>query len=180
MPENQEVDSRFNFNDPLHAIRPILQSMTVRVNPIKPALAAPARIFMNRSSRVIVLIALITVMSVVDLYLTILYITHTGMNEVNPLARAMMEYQSPAILGVWKLATVTLGVGILAFIRHKRSAEFGAWAGCMILVMLMAHWVAYIEEHSRISDGPMQVNALGDPNWVYFETGPLRPTTRIP
>jgi Domain of unknown function (DUF5658) len=154
--------------------------MTARVNITNPALAAPARIFMNRSSRVIVLIAMIAAMSVVDLYLTILYITHTGMNEVNPLARAMMEYQSPAILGVWKLATVALGGGILAFIRHKRSAELGAWAGCMILVMLMVHWVAYIEEHARISDGPIQVNALGDPNWVYFETGQLRPTTRIP
>jgi hypothetical protein len=121
------------------------------------ALIAP---FTNRSSRVIVLISLIAVMSMVDLYLTILYVTHTGMNEVNPLARAMMEYQSPAVLGVWKIATVLLGVGILAVIRNKRSAEFGAWIGCMILALLMSHWVSYINEHARIRDRDPLIHPL--------------------
>ncbi|MFK7758373.1 MAG: DUF5658 family protein [Phycisphaerales bacterium] len=125
--------------------------------------------FGKRSFRVILLIALIAAMSMVDLYLTILYVTHSGMNEVNPIARAMMEYQSPAILGIWKLATVALGVGILAFIRHRRSAEMGAWIGCLILGLLMSHWVAYIEEHSRMTQDPIQINALGDPSWVFFE-----------
>ncbi len=140
--------------------------------PIAPtatsALIAP---FSNRSSRVIVLIALIAVMSMVDLYLTILYVTHTGMNEVNPLARAMMEYQSPAVLSLWKIATVVLGVGILAFIRTKRSAEMGAWIGCVILGLLMSHWVSYINEHARISQDPMYTQALAGPNFVQMQPG---------
>lgn len=131
--------------------------------------------FGQRSFRVIVLIALIAAMSMVDLYLTILYVTHSGMNEVNPLARAMMEYQSPAILGIWKLGTLALGIGILALIRHKRSAEMGAWIGCLILGLLMSHWVSYIDEHSRMTQGPIQVNALGDPSWVFFESSTIGP-----
>ena len=129
--------------------------------------------FTNRSFRVIVLIALIAAMSMVDLYLTILYITHTGMNELNPLARGMMEYQSPAILGLWKVATVVLGVGILAWIRTKRSAELGAWTGCLILGFLMTHWVAYIHEDARLSNGPIQIEAMGNTNWVIFESDAL-------
>ncbi len=133
-------------------------------------------IFRDRSYRVIVLVALITAMSVVDLYLTILYITHSGMNEINPLARAMMEYESPAVLGVWKLATVALGVGILAYIRSKRSAEIGAWIGCLILGSLMVHWVSYIEEHARMSEDPVAIRAMDDPSWVHIDTGFLSPT----
>ncbi|MBL4810182.1 MAG: hypothetical protein JKY43_09040 [Phycisphaerales bacterium] len=136
--------------------------------------------FLDRSFRVIVLIALIAAMSMVDLYLTILYITHWGMNEVNPLARAMMEYQSPAILGLWKIATVTLGVGILAMIRRKRSAEFGAWIGFLILGLLMTHWVAYINEHSRITDGPIHIDAMGDPSFIFMESDLLGPSFGIP
>ena len=136
--------------------------------------------FLDRSFRVIVLITLIAAMSMVDLYLTILYITHWGMNEVNPLARAMMEYQSPAILGLWKVATVTLGVGILAMIRRKRSAELGAWVGCLILGLLMTHWVSYINEHSRITDGPIQIDAMGDPSFVFMESDLLGPSSVIP
>jgi len=135
---------------------------------------------MDRSSRVIVLITLIAAMSIVDLYLTILYITHWGMNEVNPLARAMMEYQSPAILVLWKLATVTLGIGILAMVRRKRTAELGAWVGFLILGLLMTHWVAFINEHSRITDGPIQIDAMGDPSWIYMESDLLGPGSMIP
>lgn len=126
--------------------------------------------FANRSFRVIILVALIAAMSMVDLYLTILYITHSGMNEINPLARAMMEYQSPVILGLWKVATVSLGIGILALIRHKRSAEFGAWIGCLILGFLMSHWVGFIHEHALLSEAPFQVEAMADPSWIHIES----------
>jgi uncharacterized protein DUF5658 len=147
------------------------------------AAAAPSALiapFKRRSSRVIVLVTLIAVMSMVDLYLTILYVTHTGMNEVNPLARAMMEYQSPAVLGIWKIATVVLGVGILTFIRNKRSAEFGAWIGFLILGMLMSHWVSYINEHSRISQDPMYTQALVGPDFVYMPSSMGRSGVVIP
>ena len=137
----------------------------------------PLAVFTDRSFRVIILIALIAAMSMVDLYLTILYITHTGMNEINPIARAMMEYQSPAILGLWKLATVTLGVGILATIRSKRSAEIGAWIGCIILSLLMSHWVSYINEHSRLTENPIAIESMGDPSWVHMDSGFLGPRT---
>lgn len=137
-------------------------------------------LFTDRSFRVIILIALIASMSLVDLYLTILYITHTGMNEINPLARAMMEYQSPAVLGLWKIGTVLLSVGIFAIIRKKRTAEFGAWIGCIVLCMLMNHWVNFIDEHSRLTEQPFEIDAMGQPDWVYIESDLLGPRSVIP
>jgi len=101
--------------------------------------------FIHRPFRVLSLTGAIAVMSGVDLYLTILYVTHTGMNEMNPLARAMMEYQSPVILAIWKTGTVAISVGILLLIRKQRSAELGAWIGCLVMGWLMIRWVGYIE-----------------------------------
>lgn len=126
----------------------------------------------TRSRRVILLAVAITLMSAVDLYLTLLYVTNTGMNEVNPLARAMMAYQSPAVLAVWKFATVALSLGILILIRSKRSAEIGAWVGCLVLGWLMTHWVQFIHETRDINLQVVQEIASNDPTWVMIDATP--------
>lgn len=120
----------------------------------------------HRPRRVVLLLIAIAVMSGVDLYLTLLYVTHTGLNEMNPLARAMMEYQSPAILAVWKATTVAVAVGILLLIRRQRSAEWGAWAGCMVLGLLMLHWASFIEQTKHMTLEVAQAMGENDPTWV--------------
>lgn len=127
------------------------------------------RFLSNRSFRVIVLVSMIAVMSIADLYFTLLYVTNTGMSEANPFARAMMEYRSPVILSAWKLATVVLSQGILLYIREKRSAEIGAWLSCFVLGWLMVHWVGFIEIGET---DPMQIvleNPQNDPTWIMIE-----------
>lgn len=99
----------------------------------------------RRPFRVVLLGVAIALMSMVDLYLTMLYLTHTGMSEANPVARAIIAYQSPIVLAVWKTLTVALCVGILFLIRERRSAELGAWVGVGVLALLMAHWSRYID-----------------------------------
>lgn len=111
----------------------------------------------------------ITAMSVLDLHLTLLYVTNTGMAEANPLARAMMEYGSPAVLALWKLATVTLCLGILVAIRKRVSAEIGAWVGFLILSGLMAHWVNFIYETRYINLQVVEEIASIDSSWVMME-----------
>ena len=124
--------------------------------------------FVRRPFRVIVLSLAIVAMSGIDLYLTILYITHSGMNESNPIARAMMEYQSPMILGVWKAATVFLSIGILMMIRKKRSAELGAWVGCIVMGMLMLHWVAFIDQNEEIDFEIAAAQNKNNADWVFI------------
>lgn len=131
----------------------------------------------SRSSRVIALGIAIAVMSSIDLYLTLLYLTHTGMPEANPLARAMIAYQSPLVLAVWKTLTVALCVGILYLIRHKRSAEVGAWAGACVLGLLMSHWARYASELEEMKPHMAPIAAQIDDTWVHIhtDTSPIIP-----
>ncbi len=126
------------------------------------------RTFVRRPFRVIVLSLAIIAMSGIDLYLTILYITHSGMSESNPIARAMMEYQSPMILGIWKAATVFLSIGILMMIRKKRSAEFGAWVGCAVMGMLMLHWITFINQNQDFDFEMVMAENKGNPDWIFM------------
>lgn len=112
----------------------------------------------------------IAIMSAFDLYLTILYITHTGMNEMNPLARAMMEYQSPAILALWKGCTVLLSVGILLIIRKQRSAELGAWVGCLVMGWLMIHWGSFIHNSKEVDIDTLIAQSKDNPSWITMPT----------
>lgn len=120
----------------------------------------------RRPVRVVLLGAAIAAMSVVDLYLTLLYLTNTGMSEANPVARAIIAYQSPAVLGVWKALTVSLCVGILYLIRERRSAELGAWIGALVLGWLMVHWARYADYKQDLSPEFFLVGAEIDPEFV--------------
>jgi hypothetical protein len=134
----------------------------------------------NRSFRVKTLVSMIAVMSFADLYLTLLYVTNTGMIEVNPVARAMMEYRSTGILVIWKAATVALSLGILLFIRKKRSAEVGAWIGCLVLGWLMVHWVGFINVVEISPSRIVQAGDLQDPAWIMIEADASSGNLMIP
>lgn len=97
----------------------------------------------SRSTRVASLVAAVMLMSLADLYMTLTFVTSVGMHESNPLARAMMSYGSPAVLVVWKLASVILGAGILLWARRKPAAEIGAWVCFLVLTWLMIRWMFY-------------------------------------
>jgi hypothetical protein len=120
----------------------------------------------RRPVRVVLLGVAIAAMSIVDLYLTLLYLTNTGMSEANPVARAMIAYQSPTVLGVWKALTVVLCVGILYLIRERRSAELGAWVGAVVLAWLMVHWARYADYKQGLSSEFFLVGAEIDPEFV--------------
>lgn len=162
------------------SISPMMDQVPLQVATIAQV-AAPARpglltsvcaAFSQRAFRVVLLGVAIAAMSSVDLYLTLLYVTHTGMNEMNPLARAMMQYQSPFVLAVWKALTVAVSVGILLLIRKQRSAELGAWAGCLVLGWLMLHWSTFIYETRHMNLELVHEIAVGDPTWVVIDAAP--------
>lgn len=134
-----------------------------------------AETFRARSFRVVLLLAAIGAMSAIDLYLTILFLTHTGMPEANPLARALISYQSPLVLAAWKFLTVAVCAGILYLVRHRRSAELGAWVGAAVLAGLMSHWVRFID-HSAVQHAEyVVVGAQIDRNWVSFDADLVGP-----
>ena len=99
----------------------------------------------GRNRRVLLLLSLVIVLSLADLYLTLLYVTQGSFAEANPLARAVMQSQSVGLLVAWKLGSVFTTVGILYAIRRTRSAELGAWACCAVLGWLTLQWSWYVD-----------------------------------
>ena len=139
-----------------------------------------AGVFKPRPFRVVLLISAIIAMSVIDLILTLTFVTQIGMVEVNPVARELMSYGSPFVITIWKLITVAIFGGILFLIRHKRSAEIGAWIGCALLGSLMVHWGNYVahtqEHHVELTAGEL----IDDPEWILMPSDDTIAEVRIP
>ncbi len=119
-----------------------------------------------RTRRVVLLIAAIIMMSVGDLLLTLTYLRYLGMAESNPLARLVLDFRSPALLVVWKMATVVACTSILLWKSRAWSAEVGAWIGAFILGALMVHWSAYVK--LAPPRPPIETASLfaGDERWM--------------
>ncbi|MEL7474432.1 MAG: DUF5658 family protein [Planctomycetota bacterium] len=135
---------------------------------------------LRRSPRVCLLVAAIIVLSVVDLYLTLMFLTHGGMLESNPLARIIINAGSPVALIGWKIGTVTLSAFILLRARRHGVAEIGAWVGLAVLCWLGGQWIGYVN-HSR--DLHLAAASLDDQymhnatngQWVSLAPGMLAP-----
>ncbi|MEM7227800.1 MAG: DUF5658 family protein [Planctomycetota bacterium] len=98
----------------------------------------------RRSSRVIVLLAVVIALSLADLILTVQHLTSIGMAESNPIAAWVIRTSdSVAALSLYKLATVAIAVGSLFLVRRHRIAEVASWGAVTVLVALCFRWDAY-------------------------------------
>lgn len=126
----------------------------------------------TRSTRVTVLLGIVVVLSLADLYMTLMHLTTIGMLEANPLARWLMRNFSPAAMIVWKLLTVCIACSILASIRTKRIGELAAWLCVAVLIWLMARWNIYAESLASLSAEQLQfVTESDSPMWVGSPAG---------
>ncbi len=126
----------------------------------------------RRSARVLTLVAAIALMSVGDLYMTMVHLRGAGMVEMNPFARLVIQYQAPWVLIAWKLGTSGLAAGILAACRKKRVAELAAIACCVVMTALTVQWIRYSDQASR-STALLQSLADGEsPAFVRMHDAP--------
>jgi hypothetical protein len=119
-----------------------------------------------RSCRVVAFLAVIVLLSLADLYMTLVHLLHFGMLEANPFARQVMEYGSPAALIIWKLVTVATAVGIFFWTRRRWAAEWGAAFCCLVLCWLTGQWIAYNLQVSSMTTELTTVQQIGEPRWV--------------
>jgi hypothetical protein len=115
-----------------------------------------------RSRRVLTLLAGVILLSVGDLYMTLLHLKSFGLIEANPLARGIMAHHSAAGLVVWKTATVGLAVGILYFTRRRGAAEIGAIISCLVLSWLTLRWVTYSDQVSGMIGEMQALESTGE------------------
>ena len=105
----------------------------------------------RRGVRIRAYILAIVALSLGDLYMTLMFLTHYGMFESNPIARWLMSLDASqntviTILALYKTCTVGIGVGILYRLRQSRCAEVGALLCVSVLTWLTVHWIGYAEQ----------------------------------
>lgn len=119
-----------------------------------------------RPVRVTALLSGVVLMSLADLYMTLVHLMSFGMIEANPLARGIMAYGSPAALIIWKLVTVMTAVGILFYVRKRRVGEVGAVFCCAVLMWLTGRWIAYNAAVGHWTGEMHSLAGVNSPDWV--------------
>ncbi|MEM9084088.1 MAG: hypothetical protein AAGB34_10875, partial [Planctomycetota bacterium] len=63
--------------------------------------------------------------------------------EMNPLARFIVGFGSPALLIAFKMASIAVTCGSLYFVRNFRLGEIGAVISFVVLAVLSLQWAQY-------------------------------------
>lgn len=121
-----------------------------------------------RARRVSLLSVAIVLMAYSDLSHTLTYARAVGMIELNPLARFVMQEGGVAGLTIYKALSVTICVGILLSLRHKRQAEVCAWACSGAMLVLMLHWMNYNAHIHNLMPYLHEVALANSPEWVHL------------
>jgi hypothetical protein len=113
------------------------------------------------------LVGVIVVLSLADLYLTLLFLRSVGMGEANPLVHLILTYCSVEALAAWKILTVLFASAILIRLRKARSAEIGAWACAIGLCVLTVHWYRYSREVTQLTPAIHQMASMECAHWIH-------------
>lgn len=124
-----------------------------------PAVAPPVRKTHARHIRIYLLTAAIGLMSLADLHITLTYLRSGGMGEGNPIARYVIAHGSPALLTMWKCASVAFACLIFLRFRQRRSTEIACWSCSLVLVWLLLQWIQYSNEAGSLTSA---LHALPD------------------
>ncbi|MFK7790109.1 MAG: DUF5658 family protein [Phycisphaeraceae bacterium] len=94
----------------------------------------------RRSKVVFVLIGLLVLLNGLDLTFTLIAQQTGEFAELSPIGDSLIS--KPILLGLYKVAAVGLGVGLLLYLRRRRAAEVAAWWMCALYVLVLVRWVA--------------------------------------
>ncbi|MFG0258332.1 MAG: DUF5658 family protein [Phycisphaerales bacterium JB043] len=120
----------------------------------------------DRASRVTLLLAGICLLGIYDLMHTLVYIRTTGMVELNPLARYMIETGGVRQLVLFKLLSLSLSCGILYMLRRTRASELCAYVGLGVMVVLTLYWFVYNGQFVQLAEVWQNAAPTHDPRWV--------------
>lgn len=129
----------------------------------------------GRPFRVLALAVALVAMSLVDLHITLLYLTTVGLAEENPVARWVMSTGSPGLLSAWKLASIVPTVAVIVAHRHRLLVELLAWVACGLLMLVMLHWLAYADQTELLVLAMAGFDDGVDPRWVTFPPSTVAP-----
>lgn len=122
----------------------------------------------QRGKRVLAMMFCVAAVSLADLAMTLTYATTTGMMEVNPIARYLMNADSPLLIVLWKLVTAGLSMSVLIALRHRRIAEYASWICLIGMLALAAHWVNFNHQVTLATPELSTLAGNNSPYWVHM------------
>lgn len=125
-----------------------------------------------RPTRVSTLLAGVVILSLGDLYMTLVHLLNFGMFEGNPVARGIMAHGSPAMLIIWKLVTVGFAVAVMFWARRRISAEAGALFCCLVLTWLTLQWAHYSDQVANLTNELHAMDNESEVRWVTMAPDP--------
>jgi type IV secretory pathway VirB2 component (pilin) len=136
--------------------------------------AVPAALFtepaIRRSRRVILLVIGITLLSIVDLLITLAHLQSIGMMEANPIAAFLIKATNSALaLTVYKFVTVGFCVAVLYKLRRMRSGEVAAWVSVIICAWMCIAWHRYTTNFDDLDALVLAHTGAFGENWLVIE-----------
>ena len=96
-----------------------------------------------RARRVVLLLLCLWMLNVFDLILTILANRVGQFEELNPLARRLLD--SPAALAAYKFALLTFTSAVFLIFRRHWLTEVGCWCLAAVYAVLAVVWLEYYQ-----------------------------------
>ncbi len=119
----------------------------------------------NRVTRVYLLLMFVTLLSTLDLFLTLHKMQASGMAEANPIVVKLLAMMPSAwTLAAYKTLSVGVWVGLQVLVRRTLVGELGAWLAAAILMGVIVAWILYLQIVGI--DGFTHVQTLGLGDWV--------------
>ncbi len=119
----------------------------------------------NRVTRVYLLLMFVTLLSTLDLYLTLQQMQASGMAEANPIVVKLLTMMPSAwTLAAYKMLSVGVWVGLQVLVRRTLVGELGAWLAAAILIGVIVAWFLYLQIVGI--DGFTHIQTLGLGDWV--------------
>ncbi len=100
----------------------------------------------NRARRIAQLLAVMWVLSLVDLCFTIWAHYCMPFRELNPVADAMLKQNEVPILIAYKVGLTLVTTIIFWSLRAHRPAEVGSWVVVLLYVALTLHWSQFTRD----------------------------------
>lgn len=125
-----------------------------------------------RRRRVYWLLLAIVLMGLADLACTLTYMRTSGMLELNPVARFMIETGGSTHLIAFKLVTTAVCCAAIIAMRRSARGEASAWICVAMMFALTIHWTIYNQQISLFTRD-MAVLAMSggefEPRWIKLD-----------
>lgn len=105
----------------------------------------------RRGVRVGLLLILLWILNAFDLTFTIMAHELGNFNELNPIARELLEH--PYLVVLFKLALVGFATVVMWTYRHRWLVELSCWAVSLVYIGLSLVWLRYfhrVDQHMAV------------------------------